>query len=145
MLNNNLLLISSGGGSSPLPAKSRLGVSATMTANYCSGASTLTFTVDGVALDAVEISRLVEITSSTGSFMGMNKNASPKYKTVSANGKPAIRRSAVKITFSWKCDYSTASEYSFACDGIFAGNPFRCEVKVDLENPALGYNRFAWK
>ncbi len=92
-----------------MPAKSRLGVSATMTANYYSGAATLTFTVDGVALNAAEISRLV------------------------------------KITFSWKCDYSTASEYSFACDGIFAGNPFRCGVKVDLENPALGYNRFAWK
>lgn len=128
-----------------LPAKSRLGVSANMTANYYSGASTLTFTVDGVALNAAEISRLVKITSSTGSFMGMNKNASPKYKTVSANGTAAISGSAVKITFSWRCDYSTASEYSFACDGIFAGNPFRCEVKVDLENSHLGYNRFAWK
>ena len=133
------------GGSSPLPAKSRLGVSANMTANYYSGAATLTFTVDGAALNAAEISRLVKITSSTGSFMGMNKNASPKYKTVSANGTAAINGSAVKITFSWRCDYSTASEYSFACDGIFAGNPFRYEIKVDLENPALGYNRFAWK
>lgn len=120
-------------------AKSRLGVSANMTANCYSGASTLTFTVDGVALNAAEISRLVKITSSTGSFTGMN------YKTVSANGTAAISGSAVKITFSWRCDYSTALEYSFACDGIFAGNPFRCEVKVDLENPALGYNRFAWK
>lgn len=97
-----------------MPAKSRLGVSANMTANYCSGAATLTFTVDGVALNAAEISRLVKITSSTGSFMGMNKNASPKYKTVSANGTAAISGSAVKITFSWRCDYSTASEYSFA-------------------------------
>ncbi len=128
-----------------MPAKSRLGVSATMTANYYSGAATLTFTVDGAALNAAEISRLVKITSSTGSFMGMNKKASPKYLSVSGSGTAAINGSAVKITFSWKCDYSTASEYSFACDGIFAGNPFRCGVKVDLENPALGYNRFAWK
>ena len=51
MINDKLLLISSGG-SSPLPAKSRLGVSATMTANYYSGAATLTFTVDGAALNA---------------------------------------------------------------------------------------------
>lgn len=47
-----------------MPAKSRLGVSATMTANYYSGAATLTFTVDGAALNAAEISRLVKITSS---------------------------------------------------------------------------------
>ena len=89
-----------------MPAKSRLGVSATMTANYYSGAATLTFTVDGVALNAAEISRLVKITSSTGSFMGMNKKASPKYLSVSGSGTAAINGSAVKITFSWKCDYS---------------------------------------
>lgn len=35
-----------------MPAKSRLGVSANMTANYYSGAATLTFTVDGAALKA---------------------------------------------------------------------------------------------
>ena len=128
-----------------MPAKSRLGVSATMTANYYSGAATLTFTVDGAALNAAEISRLAKITSSTGSFMGMNKNASPKYQTVGANGSSTISGSAVKITFSWRCDYATASEYSFACDGIFAENPFRYEIKVDLENPGLGYNRYAWK
>lgn len=125
--------------------KSRLGVSATMTANYYSGEATLTFTVDGAALNAAEISRLVKITSSTGSFMGVDKNDSPRYLTVSGSGRAAINGSAVKITFSWKCKHPTASEYSFACDGIFAGNPFRCEVKVDLEIPALGYNRFAWK
>lgn len=141
----NTLLLCTAGGSFPLPAKSRLGVSATMTANHYSGAATLTFTVDGAALNAAEISRLVKITSSTGSFMGKSKYDSPRYLSVSGSGTAAINGSAVKINFSWKCKYSTASEYSFACDGIFAGNPFRCEVKVDLENSHLGYNRFVWK
>ncbi len=95
-----------------------------MTANYYSGAATLTFTVDGAAPERGRNLKAGQDYIVHGSFMGMNKKASPKYLSVSGSGTAAINGSAVKITFSRKCDYSTASEYSFACDGIFCRKSF---------------------
>ena len=65
--------------------------------------------------------------------MGMNKKASPKYLSVSGSGTAAINGSAVKITFSRNAIIQPHRNTVSPATEFFAGNPFRCEVKVDLE------------